>query len=213
MPTWRNGRRAAFRSQSVYAGEGSSPFVGTNSFLFITYFPETVSTDPSKDSTQSSPNPRPSSRSPPSDASGSARYPCSDTPQLPSPASSCCTRGDATSPSGQGALAESGSISAPSPAPSALFRNGSTLPTPVQSRASPHPSECSGAPCSIHSPCTRPPAQGTSPDSPRSCSLARKFPSASFISHRASINAFSQCADSWHSVETFAFPFTSSITA
>lgn len=30
MPTWRNGRRAAFRSQSVYAGEGSSPFVGTN---------------------------------------------------------------------------------------------------------------------------------------------------------------------------------------
>ena len=39
MPTWRNGRRAAFRSQSVYAGEGSSPFVGTNyplpfNFLF-----------------------------------------------------------------------------------------------------------------------------------------------------------------------------------
>ena len=30
MPTWRNGRRAAFRSQSAYAGEGSSPFVGTN---------------------------------------------------------------------------------------------------------------------------------------------------------------------------------------
>ena len=41
MPTWRNGRRAAFRSQSAYAGEGSSPFVGTihysedNSILFF----------------------------------------------------------------------------------------------------------------------------------------------------------------------------------
>ena len=29
MPTWRNGRRAAFRSQSFHEGEGSSPFVGT----------------------------------------------------------------------------------------------------------------------------------------------------------------------------------------
>ena len=35
MPTWRNGRRAAFRSQSAYAGEGSSPFVGTISFISL----------------------------------------------------------------------------------------------------------------------------------------------------------------------------------
>ena len=55
MPTWRNGRRAAFRSQSFHEGEGSSPFVGTTfevkkgetppnhphfgDFLFLVIFP------------------------------------------------------------------------------------------------------------------------------------------------------------------------------
>ena len=34
LPTWRNGRRAAFRSQSFHEGEGSSPFVGTTFFCF-----------------------------------------------------------------------------------------------------------------------------------------------------------------------------------
>ena len=29
MPTWRNGRRAAFRSQSPHGGVGSTPIVGT----------------------------------------------------------------------------------------------------------------------------------------------------------------------------------------
>ena len=29
MPTWRNGRRAAFRSQSLHGGVGSNPIVGT----------------------------------------------------------------------------------------------------------------------------------------------------------------------------------------
>lgn len=36
MPTWRNGRRAAFRSQSLHGGVGSNPIVGT---IFILDFP------------------------------------------------------------------------------------------------------------------------------------------------------------------------------
>ena len=43
LPTWRNGRRAAFRSQSFHEGEGSSPFVGTTfklkTELFALFFP------------------------------------------------------------------------------------------------------------------------------------------------------------------------------
>ena len=38
-PTWRNGRRAAFRSQSLHGGVGSNPIVGTN-FSFLYYFSE-----------------------------------------------------------------------------------------------------------------------------------------------------------------------------
>ena len=37
LPTWRNGRRAAFRSQSLHGGVGSNPIVGTN-FLFLFLF-------------------------------------------------------------------------------------------------------------------------------------------------------------------------------
>ena len=45
MPTWRNGRRAAFRSQSPHGGVGSTPIVGTifslkiaNSSPFLPHF-------------------------------------------------------------------------------------------------------------------------------------------------------------------------------
>ena len=39
MPTWRNGRRAAFRSQSPHGGVGSTPIVGTIFTLKIAILP------------------------------------------------------------------------------------------------------------------------------------------------------------------------------
>ena len=42
LPTWRNGRRAAFRSQSLHGGVGSNPIVGTNFIFFILFSTENI---------------------------------------------------------------------------------------------------------------------------------------------------------------------------